>query len=287
MLIAAVLLGWTWPAIADDAGDRHRLILQEAIKNPNDPVKVAAFRNTLIEAPAGSGNYLVEGDLLISDNEIGSYLRHLRNPTPQLVSSGELIINAPGGRLDYIVDPADRKMTYAVDRASFPSQQAAQKISDNFRSAATEWENVCPACGIAFQEKSLADIGQDASPRSFVIRFQNVAGGPIARSFFPSTAAGRRDVAVFPDYLSPNLSFDAVGVFRHEIGHILGYRHEHISNVPGCATEGNEWKLLTPYTPNSVMHYFCGGHGSLDLAIRKADAEGHRCIYLTGKGCVP
>src|SRR5882762_7846367 len=167
MLIAAVLLGSPCLARADDAADRGRLILQEAIKNPDDPAKVAAFKATLIEAPPGSGNYLVEGDFLISDNEIRSYLQHLGNPTPALVSSGELIVNAPGGKLDYIVDPANRKMFYAVDQASFPNPQAAKMVGDNFRRAATDWEKVCPECGISFQEKPLSEIGDDLA--SFVI----------------------------------------------------------------------------------------------------------------------
>ena len=284
-MLIAVLLLCSGAGRADEAADKGRLILQEAIKNPDDPAKLAAFKATLIEAPTGSGQYLVEGDYLISEGELKSYLRRLRNPTPEVVNSIELIINAPRGRLDYIRDLADRKMLYAIDRASFPNSDAADKVSEKFRLAATEWEEVCPECGISFQEKSLNEIGDDL--RSFIVRYQNVQGGPIARAFFPSTASGKRDVAVFPGYFDPNLQFDLIGVFRHEIGHILGYRHEHIPNVPGCATEGSEWKPLTPYTPNSVMHYFCGGRGSLDLGIRTADRQGHRCIYLTGKGCIP
>jgi hypothetical protein len=284
-VVAAVLL-FQWPcsALAGDDVDRVRQIVQEAIKNPDDPAKIAAFEATLIEAPPGSGYYLVEGDYLISKDEIRNYLERLGNPVPPVVSSSELIINAPGGKLDYIIDPANRKLFYAVDQGSFPSLDAAKKVSSNFRLAATDWENVCPECGITFQEKPLAEIGDDF--RSFVIRYQNVTGGPIARSFFPSTASGKRDVAVYTGYFAPDLGFDAVGVFRHEIGHILGYRHEHIANVPGCATEGTEWKFVTPYTPKSVMHYFCGGRGSFDLAIRDEDAKGHRCVYLTGKGCI-
>lgn len=81
------------------------------------------------------------------------------------------------------------------------------------------------------------------------------------------------------------MSFDKTGVLRHELGHVLGYRHEHIGNVPGCNTEGVSWERLTPYTPNSVMHYFCGGAGSFDLSLRDLDKAGHRCLYLTGKPC--
>ena len=125
----------------------------------------------------------------------------------------------------------------------------------------------------------------DGARPTFVVRYENVEGGPIARAFFPSTAPDGRSVVVFPGYFAAGMGFDPVGVLRHEIGHVLGYRHEHIRNIPGCFTEGTDWKPLTPYTPNSVMHYFCGGAGSMDLSIREADKRGHRCLYITGSPC--
>jgi len=108
-MLVAILLLWSGAGRADEAADKGRLILQEAIKDPDDPAKLAAFKATLVEAPAGSGLYLVEGDYLISESELKSYLRRLRNPVPDLVSSIELIVNAPGGKLDYVREPADRK----------------------------------------------------------------------------------------------------------------------------------------------------------------------------------
>ena len=71
-------------------------------------------------------------------------------------------------------------------------------------------------------------------------------------------------------------SFNTVGVLRHELGHVLGFRHEHIrSGAPAvCPGESVAATVnLTDYDPQSVMHYFCGGVGNPDLAITETDEE--------------
>jgi hypothetical protein len=50
---------------------------------------------------------------------------------------------------------------------------------------------------------------------------------------------------------------------RHELGHVLGFEHEHIRPAfPGeeCKIGGSDWRELTPPDPKSVMAYdFCPG----------------------------
>lgn len=275
------------PLYAQDMAERNRRIYQEAVADPTNIAKITAFIATLVEAPRGAGKYIVEGDLLLSRSEIESYLKRLKSPNSPQVSSEELIVNVTGGRFDYLRDPKQRQMAYIVEASNFPSDQAAQQARVNFRRAADDWEAVCPKCGVRFVEASAADVSSGKVHPYFVVRYENVEGGPIARAFFPSSAPDDRSLVVFPAYFTADLGFDRVGVMRHEIGHILGYRHEHIRNIPGCYTEGSDWSPLTPYTPNSVMHYFCGGRGSFDLTIRETDRRGHRCLYLTGKPCPP
>ena len=62
---------------------------------------------------------------------------------------------------------------------------------------------------------------------------------------------------------------------RHEVGHALGLRHEHIrvsQSNPAC-DESDDWDSLTPFDPESVMAYdFCDGtlgtHEQLTLLDR-------------------
>ncbi|MCK1668883.1 MULTISPECIES: hypothetical protein [unclassified Bradyrhizobium] len=289
-LSICALMAVTWSfalttsGIAQSESEQQRHIYQAAVTDPSNKAKVDALVATLIEVPPGSGRYLVEGDILLSRSELETYLKGLRTPQANQVSSDELIVNVFGGRLDYLAAPARRRMTYHVQANTFPSVAAARTAEENFRKAAVEWQEACPECAISFVELSQAEVSSGNVP-TFVVKYENVAGGPIARAFFPSSPNDDRQVVIFPGYFDPAMGFDPVGVLRHEIGHILGYRHEHIRNIPGCFTEGNSYKPLTPYTPNSVMHYFCGGAGSLDLTIRDSDKRGHRCLYLTGAPC--
>ena len=71
-------------------------------------------------------------------------------------------------------------------------------------------------------------------------------------------------------------------MFRHEIGHILGYRHEHIRPEAGCWGETGAWKQLTTYDAYSVMHYYCGNGGTISLTLSPNDKAGHALKYAAG-----
>lgn len=261
-------------------------VKQAAIANPRDAAAIDAYLNTLVEVPRGSGLYLVEGDILMSKSEIQSYLLN-RGPvragqtSPEARVSKELIVNVVNGQFDYLRTPEDRALAYAIDRESFPSAERADETLANFQQAANDWTESCPECGVSF---TLLEDGSAERP-DFTLSFVDQVAGPIARAFFPSYPSDLWQVNVFPSYFSPGLSFDRVGVLRHEIGHVLGFRHEHIGNIPGCRIEGGAYQPITPYTANSVMHYLCGEGGSFDLALREDDIKGFRCLYTTGEPC--
>jgi hypothetical protein len=71
-------------------------------------------------------------------------------------------------------------------------------------------------------------------------------------------------------------------VLRHELGHVLGFRHELIrSGAPAVCPKEPLWdaRPLTDYDPQSVMHYFCGGVGSSSLRITELDRVGAQQVY--------
>jgi hypothetical protein len=81
----------------------------------------------------------------------------------------------------------------------------------------------------------------------------------------------------------------STGVLRHELGHMLGFRHEHpwAPGGGGCGepqTAGGTTDLtgrrLTAYDQASVMHYTnCNGLGSVDWVLSSLDGAGAREIY--------
>jgi hypothetical protein len=71
------------------------------------------------------------------------------------------------------------------------------------------------------------------------------------------------------------------GVLRHEPGHILGLRHEHIRFPGTSCIETGTWRDVTSYDSQSMMHYpWCpGATNTGDLAITARDAQGIASLY--------
>jgi hypothetical protein len=77
------------------------------------------------------------------------------------------------------------------------------------------------------------------------------------------------------------------GLFRHELGHVLGFRHEHPwAPNPVCSEQQSSvafdigGRRLTAYDQTSVMHYpSCGGIPNTDNTISASDGIGARSIY--------
>ncbi|MBZ4422954.1 hypothetical protein [Myxococcus sp. RHSTA-1-4] len=80
------------------------------------------------------------------------------------------------------------------------------------------------------------------------------------------------------DTLAPNMTTE--GVLRHELGHILGFRHEHTHPASGTCFEDSDWRALTPYDPSSVMHYqWCSGVMTADMRLTDLDERGSVSLY--------
>ena len=100
----------------------------------------------------------------------------------------------------------------------------------------------------------------------------------IARSFFPSTPKRSRNVLV-DDSIWTSGSWEPGDILGHELGHTLGFRHEHTRPEAGTCFEDNNWRPLTPYDSASIMHYpQCNG-SSADLEFQASDATGVRALY--------
>ncbi len=279
------------------ARDIVRQAWEAAIATPRDQAK----RDALVKALpylADLDAYVVEGDMLLKRSKLERYLQNRHderetvakakgegnaadaNPLElRMLLSPELKVNYVLGHPDTWEKSARTKLSYTVDRASFDGNTAQyDRVVQNMRLAADGWEQLCPPCGIHFVHVTEADTAPTFDKAVVIVKRYDAQGAFIAQAPFPSTPVDERYLYVDPSYFETE--FDPVGVFRHELGHVLGYRHEHIDDLSGCYhTEDNEWEPLSSYDPRSVMHYFCEGHGTMELAFTETDRTSHSELY--------
>lgn len=65
----------------------------------------------------------------------------------------------------------------------------------------------------------------------------------------------------------------------HEIGHVLGFRHEQTRPEAGVYFEDNEWRPLTESDSASIMHYPECNTTSNDLSFTRLDGMGAAALY--------
>lgn len=219
--------------------------------------------------------YVAEGDLLLKEEQLAEYIPHAADVEPPNVPAG----GAGGGLLGIVENgkivrwPEGFVITYRVLPEGLSDDQQAQLRAD-LAAATRDWEDTC---AVAFRDATDGD-----GDVLFDVRFYNAGGTFIAAAFFPNSPPEMRQMLIDPSYFSSSMGFDPVGVLRHELGHVLGFRHEHIRSgaPPICPKESLAGTIdLTRYDPRSVMHYFCGRVGSRELAITPLDVEGAQKVY--------
>jgi serralysin len=107
------------------------------------------------------------------------------------------------------------------------------------------------------------------------------SGQYLARAFFPNASRRQRNVLIDNSSFTtttPNLTL--TGILRHELGHTLGFRHEHTRPEASTCFEDTNWRALTSYDSNSVMHYpQCNGTGDWSLTLTSSDKSGAKSLY--------
>ncbi|POR52605.1 hypothetical protein [Bosea psychrotolerans] len=259
----------------------------DVLRKPGDDAALRAFLDRLpkIEVADDDGGtreyYLVEGDVVATAAEVEAHLKELRKrvevntPAPP---SGELLVITDSHGQPLFWERGKRHLTYAVKKASFQDQIRYDDVVKRMKLAGEEWVRVCSGCDLRIEHKSEFDDQPSLSKVTFIVQYEKEQNSFIAAAFFPKQDRFRNFLVIGPQFFST--SFDRTGVLRHEIGHILGYRHMHIVGIPGCSTEDANWKAITDvYDKKSVMHYYCGGGGTRDLALSEQDKIDHNKLY--------
>ncbi|MDI3284468.1 M57 family metalloprotease [Polyangium sp. 15x6] len=240
----------------------------EDLENVGMGITWEEFKANAYQEP-DTGVYIVDGDTpMFSEAELEAfYLEH--------VQQGALAVMTQGGS-DVKWDSATAlNITYCIS-TSFGSRYSA--VVNAMNTATGAWEG---AANVNFVHKSDQDANCSAQNKNviFDVRPVNVGGQYLARAFFPNTKRNGRNVLIDNTaFTSQGISLD--GVLRHELGHALGFRHEHTRPEAGACFEDNNWRGLTPYDSGSVMHYpQCNGTNSWALNLTSQDKAGAASLY--------
>ncbi len=202
------------------------------------------------------------------------YEQYAGGGSTQSSHHGLAVYYAGGADVKWTASQA-QNLTYCVS-TGFGSNYS--KVVSSMNTAAGAWES---AGRINFIHVSSQDSNCNARNGNVVFDVSpvNVNGQYLARAFFPNSSRRSRNVLIDQSAFSPTAP-GLDGILRHELGHTLGFRHEHTRVTTTGCYEDNQWRGLTPYDSSSVMHYpQCKGTNSWSLTLTTMDKQGAGILY--------
>lgn len=216
-----------------------------------------------------TGIFIVDGDTPILT------LSELHRFYDEVVRDGALIVHQVGGADAAWSASQKLNLTYCVS-TSFGARYA--EVVQAMASATGAWE---AAANVNYVHVAAQDGSCTASNKNVVFDVRPVHSGQyLARAFFPNQSRSSRNILVDDTAFLNGNSPSVTGVLRHELGHTIGFRHEHTRPESGTCFEDNSWRPLTPYDSDSVMHYpQCNGTGNWSLTLTNSDKSGAASLY--------
>lgn len=255
------------------------------------PASFAEFKKCTYQEP-DTGIWIVDGDVPITSEKALEtfYEAAVKPPDPNALTKppklgskkGQLILNRFNNTDDVWPPARQCNIRYCVSKAS--SGVRYNEIVSAMAEASKAW-------GANAGVKLMHLLGEDdkctRSNSKVDFDVQVVTGQPyLARAFFPNQSRKTRNVLIDTSSFSVDPPLTLLGVLRHELGHTLGFRHEHTRAEAGACFEDKSWKPLTPYDSESVMHYpQCNGTAGWALKLTVLDINGSVAAYGAPQLC--
>ena len=240
-----------------------------SVASNNDAPSFDDCVGTIYKEPWEGGVYIVNGDEAVTNE------KKLREFHGSLYGSNGALLVHRSGNADAAWNSTQKKnLTYCVSNAF---GQFKAQIVQSMNEATAAWE---AAADVDFVHLTAQDANCTANNQAVLFDVRLVTGQPyLARAFFPGERRSARNILVDQSSFGNLGAITVTGILRHELGHTLGFRHEHTRPEAGTCFEDNNWRALTAYDSASVMHYpQCNGTG-VDLSLTALDIQGATGLY--------
>lgn len=259
----AVAILWTLSALYGCSTDPLRVGYEDGLASGDIP----SWEEFLAKAEpiAGTDSFIFEGDMVVSEDTIFAiYQERYMDEVDKLAT--RFGIEYAG--LDIWSRYEANHLTYCVSDEWGVEKPRA--LAD-FREASAQWMS---AANLTFEYVPSQDSSCTTYNSGVRINVIPGADGSGAAASFPYQN-GR---FVRMDYDSSFGTYTWLGTWTHEIGHRLGFRHEHYQ---ACGGAPDGYFAVTPYDQVSTMHYSdaanCGiGHSGQLSAL---DRQGAAVLY--------